>query len=88
MGKNKRKYPDQSEEDKARKKLAKLQSKAKKPVSPAVQTIKDLAAGVVESRKHANNILEIISHCELEEGGATAAAAIQALKRIFTVAIR
>ena len=87
MGKNKRKYPDQSEEDKARKKLAKLQSKAGKGDGPEVQEIKKKAAEVVESRKNSNNILEIINHLDLEEAGNTAAAAIKALKRIFTIAI-
>ena len=65
MGKNKRKYPDQSEEDKAKKKLAKLQSKAGKGDSPEVQEIKKKAAEVVESRKRSNNILDIIQQDQL-----------------------
>ena len=87
MGKNKRKYPDQSEEDKAKKKLAKLQKKGPKTENPAVQEIKSKAAGVVESRKNANNILAIMSHLELDEPSVTASAAITALKRIFTLAL-
>ena len=87
MGKNKRKYPDQSEEDKIKSKLAKLQTKVKKPPSPVVLEIREKTAAVVKNRKHANNILEIISYLELETPGTTAAAALEGLKRIFSVAI-
>lgn len=87
MGKNKRKYPDQSEEDKIKNKLAKLQKKAAKPDSPVVKEIKEKVAAVVEDRKNANNILEIIEHLNLEEPGPSAGAAIQGLKRIFTLII-
>ena len=52
-----------------------------------MQEIKKKAAEVVESRKNSNNILEIINHLDLDEAGNTAAAAIKALKRIFTIAI-
>ena len=87
MGKNKRKYPDQSEEDKAKNKLLKLQKKGPKAENPAVQEIRAKAASVVESRKNANKILEIMSHLEPAEPAVTASAAITALKRIFTLAI-
>ena len=44
MGKNKRKYPDQSEEDKARKKLEKIQKRsATKTENPVANEIKALA---------------------------------------------
>ena len=87
MGKNKRKYPDQSDEDKLKKKLATIQKKSSKTVSPEVQKLKAKAAGVVDNRKNANDILDIASHLELDEPGPTAAAAVQGLKRIFTLAI-
>ena len=87
MGKNKRKYPDQSEEDKIRNKLAKLQKKAAKPDSPVVKEIKEKAAAVVENRKNANHILEILEHLSLEEPAASAGAAVQAVKRIFSLVI-
>ena len=54
MGKNKRKYPDQSEEDKAKNKLLKLQKKGPKAENPAVLEIRAKAASVTESRKNAN----------------------------------
>jgi len=84
--KNKRKYPDQSEEDKAKKKLAKL-SKVKKTDRPIVTEIKEKTNTVLESRKNANIILDIMGHLELTEPGYSASAAIQGLKRIFTTAI-
>ena len=87
MGKNKRKYPDQSEEDKIKNKLAKLQKQASKPDSPLVKEIKEKAAAVVENRKNANNILEILEHLHLEEPAPSAGAAVQAVKRIFTLVI-
>ena len=87
MGKNKRKYPDQSEEDKAKNKLLKLKKKGPKTENPTVQEIRAKAASVVESRKNANNTLEIMSHLEQAEPAVTASAAITALKRIFTLAI-
>jgi len=86
MGKNKRKYPDQSEEDKAKKKLAKLQ-KSKKTESAVVQEIKSQAAAVIESRKNSNHILEIINYLEVDTAQDEASAAVKALKRIFTIAI-
>merc|ERR1712155_71155 len=87
MGKNKRKYPDQSDEDKLKKKLATIQKKSSKTVSPEVQKLKAKAAGVVDNRKNANDILDIASHLELDEPGPIATAAVQGLKRIFTLAI-
>ena len=87
MGKNKRKYPDQSEEDKAKNKLLKLQKKGPKAENPAVLEIRTKASAVVENRKNANNILEIMSHLEQTEPAVTASAAITALKRIFSLAI-
>jgi len=84
--KNKRKYPDQSEDDKTKKKLAKL-SKIAKPDRPIVKEIKEKAATVMESRKNANNIIDIIGHLELTEPGFAVAAAVQGVKRIFTAAI-
>ena len=87
MGKNKRKYPDQSEEDKIKNKLAKLQKQASKPDSPLVKEIKEKAAAVVENRRNANNILEILEHLHLEEPAASAGAAVQAVKRIFSLVI-
>jgi len=84
--KNKRKYPEQSEDDKTKKKLAKL-SKVAKPDKPIVKEIKEKAAAVMESKKNANNIVDIIGHLELTEPGYAASAAVQAVKRIFTAAI-
>jgi len=84
--KNKRKYPDQSEEDKTKAKLAKL-SKVAKPDKPVVKEIKEKVGAAMESRKNANNIVDIIGHLELSEPGYTVAAAIQGVKRIFTDAI-
>eukprot|EP00092_Neocalanus_flemingeri_P008296 GFUD01008943.1.p1 GENE.GFUD01008943.1~~GFUD01008943.1.p1 ORF type:complete len:538 (-),score=176.06 GFUD01008943.1:19-1632(-) len=84
--KNKRKYPDQPEVEKTMKKLAKL-SKVAKTDRPIVKEIKEKAAAVVESRKNANNIVDLIGHLELTEPGYAVAAAIQGVKRIFTVAI-
>ena len=83
--KNKRKYPDQSEDDKTKKKLAKL-SKVVKPDKPIVREIKEKAAAVMESRKN-NNIVDIIGHLELTEHEYAASAAIQGVKRISTAAI-
>ena len=83
--KNKRKYPNQSEDDKTKKKLAKL-SKVVKPDKPIVREIKEKAAAVMESRKN-NNIVDIIGHLELTEHEYAASAAIQGVKRISTAAI-
>ena len=77
--KNKRKYPNQSEDDKTKKKLAKL-SKVVKPDKPIVREIKEKAAAVMESRKN-NNIVDIIGHLELTDPGYAASAAIQGVKR-------
>ena len=80
--KNKRKYPNQSEDDKTKKKLAKL-SKVVKPDKPIVREIKEKAAAVMESRKN-NNIVDIIGHLELTDPGyaaSAASAAIQGVKR-------
>ena len=77
--KNKRKYPNQSEDDKTKKKLAKL-SKVVKPDKSIVREIKEKAAAVMESRKN-NNIVDIIGHLELTEHEYAASAAIQGVKR-------
>jgi len=84
--KNKRKYPEQSEEDKTKAKLAKL-SKVTKPDKPVVKEIKEKVSLVMESRKNANTIVEIVAHLELSEPGYAVAAAIQGVKRIFTDSI-
>ena len=83
--KNKRKYPNQSEDDKTKKKLAKL-SKVVKPDKPIVREIKEKAAAVMESRKNNNivDIIDIIGHLELTGPGyaaSAASAAIQGVKR-------
>jgi len=84
--KNKRKYPDQSEDDKVKKKLVKL-TKTAKPDRPIVKEIKEKVAAVVESKKNSNNIVDIIGHLELDEPGYTVTAAINGMKRIFTSAL-
>ena len=84
--KNKRKYPDQSEEDKTKSKLAKL-TKVTKPDRPVVKEIKEKVGLVMQSKKNVNNIVEIIAYLELSEPSYAVAAAIQGLKRIFNDSI-
>lgn len=69
-----------------RKKLMKLKT-ISKPENPVVTEIKQKVSEVVESRKKANNIVDIIGHLEVTEPVASATAAINGVKRIFTIAV-
>jgi len=84
--KNKRKFAEQSEADRTKYKLAKL-SKVAKIDRPVVKEIKKKIADVMESRKNANNIIDLIGHLELTEPGYAVTAAVQGVKRIFSAAI-
>jgi len=84
--KNKRKYPDQSADDIAKNKLAKL-SKVTKPEKPLVIEIKQKVSAVIESRKNANNIVDIIGHLDPTEPSFAITASLHGVKRIFTAAL-
>lgn len=86
--KNKRKHPDQADkvEEIAKKKLAKL-CKVSKPETPNVVEIKRKVVDALESRKNANNIIDIISHLKITERSVTATAAINGVNRIFMAAL-
>ena len=58
-----------------------------KPDSPKVLEIKQKVAEVLESRKNANNIVDIIGHLEVTAHSSAAKAAINGVKRIFSLAL-
>jgi len=88
MGKNKRKGDSEPENSSlaAKKKLLKLKN-IPKPEKPAVTEIKKKIALVLDSPKHANNIVDLIGVLELTEPGYSVTASINGLKRIFGAAI-
>lgn len=88
MGKNKRKGDSEPENSSlaAKKKLLKLKT-ISKPEKPAVTEIKKKIGEVLDSPKHANNIVDLIGVLELTEPGFCVTASINGLKRIFSSAI-
>ena len=86
--KNKRKHTEQSDkaEDMTKKKLAKL-TKVTKADGPKVLEIKQKVSDALESRKNANNIVDVIGLLEVTEPAVVVSAAINGVKRVFSAAL-
>ena len=86
--KNKRKHAEQSDkaEDMAKKKLAKL-TKVTKADGPKVLEIKQKVSDAIESRKNANNIVDVIGLLSVTEPAVVVSAAINGVKRVLSTAL-
>ena len=86
--KNKRKHTEQLDkaEDITKKKLAKL-TKVTKTDGPKVLEIKQKVSDALESRKNANNIVDVIGLLEVTEPAVVVSTAINGVKRVFSAAL-
>ena len=86
--KNKRKHPEQTDkaEQLAMRKLAKL-TKVAKPDSAAVTEVKAKVQEVLDSRKNANSLVDVLARLEASEPVAVVTAAVQGVRRVLVAAV-